>query len=349
MAASLLALVVLGLIVVNRLSSAAHLERRIDAAIGGDYKVDIGHARYNPLSGIFTADYIAIEPDTVNYKEPRRKTWYFTATGIRIEGIRQWALYRKSLDAERVHLDTPRLHLTLDRHVAPEVLHHPSVLPQEHLRRLPHPLRVGTVEITDCEIVYSERARDGARPGTFVFADIAATVTNVSNDPSLMTVPSTIQVRSRLADAGEMHGTFEYHLATDSLTMSGEGAVGKLDATTLNALLVNLNGIHVTSGTIDSTWFTLNIDEDVATGKVRCLYRGVHFEILDKNTRKQDLKDQLATFMGEHKTRESNPEEADEPPMIAAVHLRREPDDNLLKFVWITVRDGLMRTLGVIE
>ncbi len=35
--------------------------------------------------------------------------------------------------------------------------------------------------------------------------------------------------------------------------------------------------------------------------------------------------------------------------MTASVYRRREPDDNVVKFVWVTVRDGLLKTLGVVD
>ena len=347
MVAVVLSLAVLGLIVADKLASPPHLERRIAAIVGPKYKVDIGDARYNPIRGTFSADYIAIEPDTVNYKEARRKTWNFTATAIRIDGIRHWALLRKNLDAREIHLDTPRLGVYLDRRVDPKKIHKPSVLPQEHLRRLKKEVRIDNILVTDGEIVLTEVAIDGVRPGTFVFADIAAMITNVSNDPSRMSLPCSIDVRSRLADEGAMHGIFEYDLSSDSLTIDGEGTIGKMEASKLNDLILNLNGIYVRGGTIDSTWFEMHVKEDVATGKVRCLYRGMEFVLVDKNSHEQNFKHQMMNLFKE--TRDANPHEPGQLPMTAAVHLRREPDDNVIKFVWLTVRQGLMRTLGVIN
>ena len=345
--AVVLSLAVLALIVVGKLSSPPHLERRLSAIFGPKYTVDIGSASYNPIRGTFTAEYVAVEPDTIRYKEQRRKTWVFTATAIRIDGIRRWPVFRKGADMAHVHVETPRLRVYLDRHMDSKQPHRPSTLPQEHLRRI-DPLNIGEIRVNDGEIVFIERARDGVRPGTFVFADISATITNVTNDPARMENPSVIEVTSRLNDAGAMNGTFTYNLASDSLDLDYEGGVGKMPATELNDLLVDLNGIHVRAGMIDSLWFDVKVADDTAVGKVRCLYRGVEFELVDKNSHEQNLKHELATFFKE--TRDANPHEPDEAAMTASVYrIRREPDDNVLKFVWITVRDGLLKTLGVIE
>ncbi len=317
--------------------------------MGPDYKVDIGSSHYNPIRGTFSAEYIAIERDTLKFKEPRRKTWNFTATAVRIEGIRHWALYRKSIDVSDIHFDTPRLRVYLDRHLDSQQIHRPSTLPQEHLRKLRHPLRIANLSLTNGEIIFEERARDGARPGSFTFADLSAVITNLTNDPGQMEIPCTVDVRTRLADSGAMHGRLEYNMASDSVTMDVKGEIGKMDVTTLNGLLVDLSGIHVTSGTIDSTWFDLHVVDDLATGKVQCLYRNVQFELVDKSSHEQDLKDALATLVFQNDSREANPEEHDEPPMTASVHRRRQPYENVLKLIWLSVRDGLLKTLDVVD
>jgi len=110
-----LALFVLGLVVVKKLSSPSQLEKRISAVVGLDYVVDIGTSFYNPIRGNFTAEYIAIEPDTVGRTGPFRRMWSFTATSMRAEDVRCWDLFRKRSEARRVHLDTPRLRVQLDR------------------------------------------------------------------------------------------------------------------------------------------------------------------------------------------------------------------------------------------
>ena len=74
---------------------------------------------------------------------------------------------------------------------------------------------------------------------------------------------------------------------------------------------------------------------------------GMEFVLVDKNSHEQNFKHQMMNLFKE--TRDANPHEPGQLPMTAAVHLRREPDDNVIKFVWLTVRQGLMRTLGVIN
>jgi uncharacterized protein DUF748 len=344
-----LALFVLGLVVIKKLSSPSHMEKRIAAIVGPDYVVDIGASSYNPIRGTFTAQYIAIEPDTVRRTKPFRRMWNFTATSVRAEDVRCLELFKKSFDARRVVFDTPRLRVQLDRRIAASKPLKVSTLPHDELRQAKNPVRIDQIDITDGEIIFSECAVDGSRPGSFVFGDVSATLTNVTNDTTQMDKPCTIDIRARLADSGQLNAAFEYNLATRALDLDFRGDVGRMDVKSLNDLLVNLEGIYITSGVIDTTWFEFNVDDDVAKGTVTCLYRGVQFEVISKNSHKQGLGDALATIMSDHKSNESNPKDRDSAPVVATVVRRRDPTVPIIKFVWETVRTGLLMTLGVVD
>lgn len=349
MVAVVLALSVLGLVVIKKLSSPSHLEKRIAALVGPDYVVDIGASSYNPLRGTFTAQYIAIEPDTLRRTKPFRRMWNFTATSVRAEDVRSLELFKKSLDARRVVFDTPRLRVQVDRRIPAT---HPvkvSTLPHDEVKQAENLVRIDHIDITDGELIYSECAVDGSRPGSFVFGDLSATITNVTNDTTQMDVPCTIDMRARLADSGQLNAAFEYNLATSALDLDFRGSVGRMDVKSLNDLLVNLEGIYITSGVIDTTWFDFKVNEDVAKGTVTCLYHGVQFEIISKNSHKQGMGNALATMMSGHESNESNPEDRDSAPIVATVVRRRDPTVPIIKFVWETVRAGLLMTLGVAD
>ncbi|HEU4929028.1 MAG TPA: DUF748 domain-containing protein [Candidatus Krumholzibacteria bacterium] len=344
-----LALFVLGLVVIKKLSSPSHMEKRISAMVGPDYVVDIGASSYNPIRGTFTAEYIAIEPDTARRTEPFRRMWNFTATSVRAEDVSCLELFRKCFDARRVHFDTPRLRIQLDRRIAASKPIKVSTLPHDELRQAENPVRIDHVDITDGEIIYSECAVDGSRPGSFVFGDLSATITNVTNDTTQMDEPCTMDIRARLAGSGQLNAAFEYNLATRALDLDFRGSVGRMDVMSLNDLLVNLEGIYITSGVIDTTWFDFKVDEDVAKGTVTCLYRGLQFEIISKDSHKQGLGNALATIMSGHESNESNPKDNDSAPVVATVVRRRDPTVPIIKFVWETVRAGLLMTLGVAD
>jgi hypothetical protein len=349
---ALAAVLVVALAVIVKLRNCTnpdYIEERISAAMGPDYRIDVGSSVFNPLARRFVAADISIVPDTTSpaVRDGKLRTRYaFAASELRVIGIDLWALYHGRVAVGSIRIKAPVAEIYLDRTVPGAQEATPSTLPHELLVSCGRPVRINTIHITDGDLRYSERAADGIRPGTFQFADLSAMITHVTNDTTRMGTPCAIEVRARLADAGQMEAMFEYDLASKRLNMAYRGSVGAMGASSLNELLVDLEGIRVTGGTIDSTSFSFHVVDDVATGELQVLYHDVDFEMVDKNTREEGISERFATFMTNTKIRPSNPD-GDEPPIVVTIVREREPHVPLFKFVWKTIREGLLSTLGV--
>jgi hypothetical protein len=120
-----------------------------------------------------------------------------------------------------------------------------------------------------------------------------------------------------------------------------------MNGTALNDLLVDLNGIRIDEGTLDGTTLDIKCDGNTAAGTMKFLYHGLKFDIVDKDSHKQGLKDHLGTWMQNWKTHSSNPEDGDDPATVITLRRQRAPYTSLIKFVWETVREGVLRTVGV--
>ena len=182
------------------------------------------------------------------------------------------------------------------------------------------------------------------------FTDLWATVYNVTNDSTRMTpsTPCTIDLRTRIAGAGRLDATIGYDLLSSRLNMTYRGTVARMRAEALNELLVNLEGIQITNGVIDSTWFDFKVSEDIARGEMQVLYRDFDFQLLDKVTLDRGLAARLQTFIADKtKLNHANPTDDRTPARVVAVLRERTPESQLLRFLWGTLREGLLSTLGV--
>jgi hypothetical protein len=351
-AVGLIAIFLVAAALVRYFSSPGYIEKRIVALVGPRYLVDIESSHYDPLRKAFVATGISIVSDTLwapakprDTRRTRRST-SFKASGVHANGLSLVALLKGDLVVDELQVDSPRYRLMMDRGVPSKRIDKPR-MPHIVLASSDSRIRIGEIRIVDADIRYSERARDGNRPGTFRFADLYATISNLTNDPKRMAEPCVIDVRTRLANSGPLKATFEYDLSSPELKMTYRASIGKMDALALNDLLVNLNGIQITSGTIDATTLDIKIDGDVATGTMKLLYHGLEFEIQDKNSEEQGIGDHVASFLQKSKTRESNPDDDDEPAAVITLRRERAPAISLIKFVWETAREGALRTIGV--
>jgi hypothetical protein len=342
-------LVVAGLLV-RHYSSPEYLEKRLSAATGSKYLIDIGSSHYDPLRRSLDATDVSLESDPSRPapKDRPRTRLSLRAGAVHVSGLNLRALQQGNIDIERILVDSPKASIYVDRFGVP--LDHPRPpiqLPNQAIAKSGKRIRIETVNVLNGDIHYSERSRGGARPGVFRFADLNATIDHLTNDATQSEHPCVIDVRTLLANSGPLKATFEYDLSSPDLRMKYHATIGKMDATSLNELLVNLKGIRITEGTIDATTLSVRMGGDVATGTMTLLYHGLKFEILDKGTHEQDVGDHVATWMQNWQTHSSNPTDRDDPPTVITIQRRREPYISLIKFVWETVRDGVLQSVGV--
>ena len=351
------ALVLLAYGAVRHFTGAGYIEQRLSTAIaeaGGVNRVRIGSSNFSPLGGSYFARDLEFLPDTLVIAARTRagtspRTRYsITASSLRVHGIRFWPLLRGRVVADSVSVDGARVDIYLDRTVGTRPPVKPSTLPHVALRSIDRPIRIDALRVTNTSVSYSEKATDGDRPGTIRFTDLWATVSNVTNDSTRMTTPCTIDLRTRIAGAGRLEATFGYDLLSPRLSITYRGTVSRMNADPLNELLVDLEGARITNGVIDSIWFDFKVSDDVARGNMQVLYRDLDFEMLDKVTLERGLAARLQTFIADKATlSHSNPADDQAPAKVVTVVRERTPEVPLVKFLWETLREGILLTLGI--
>ena len=355
--AALLAVVLIAYGAMRHFTGAEYIGNKLSTAIasaGGVNRVRIGSSSFNPLVGSFVAKDLECLPDTLLLAQrtqagkPAQTRYSVTASSLRVDGIRLWPLLRGRLVADSVAVDGARVDVYLDRTAGPAPPEEPATLPHVSFQSIARPIRIDTIRVTNTEIGYSEKAKDGSRPGRIRFTDLWATVYNVTNDSTRMTsaTPCTIDLRTRIAGAGRLEATLGYDLLSPRLSITYRGTVAGMRAEPLNEMLVNLEGIRIKNGVIDSTWFDFKVREDVARGKMQVLYRDLDFEMLDKVTRDRGLGSRLQTFMTKAKLSHANPTDDRTPPRVVTVLRERPPESSLFGFLWETLREGILTTLG---
>jgi hypothetical protein len=336
---------------VRHFTGPEYVKKRLAEKIGPGYLVDIGSSRYNPLSRSFSLSNLSVVSDTMRaprdgHEHPRTRMT-FKVGAVRASGINLRALLKGTIDIDGIVIERPVLTLYVDRRGMPLAHARPAVrMPHEVMLASGRRIRISDIRVVDGDIRYRERSRDGVRPGEFRFADLNATIEHVNNDETQKEHPCVIEVRTRLAGSGPLEATFTYDLSSRPLRMDYSAVIGAMNAPALNDLLVDLNGIRIDQGTIDSTRLNIKVDGDTAVGTMTLLYHGLKFEILDKDTHGQNISDHLSTWVQNWKTHSSNPGDKDDPATVITLHRHREPSISLVKFVWETVREGVLRTVG---
>jgi len=354
-----LAVVLFGYGAVRHFTGARYIEKRLSNAIAsanGVNQVRVGSSSFSPWRGTFVARDFEFLPDTLLLAQrtragtPPRTRYSVTAASLRVHGIRFWPLLRKRIVADSVSVDGARVDVYFDRTAGPKPPVRPATLPHVSFQSIDRPIRIGVIRVTNTQIGYAEKAKDGSRPGSIQFTDLSATAYNVTNDSTRMTpsTPCTIDLRTRIAGAGRLDAKFGYDLLSPRLSMTYRGTIARMSTEPLNELLVSLEGIQITSGVMDSTWFDFKVSEDVASGKMLVLYRDLDFKMLDKVTLDRGLIARLQTyFTNKTQLSDANPTDGKTPARVVVILRERRPETGLFKFLWETLREGVLSTLGV--
>lgn len=130
------------------------------------------------------------------------------------------------------------------------------------------------------------------------------------------------------------------------MTDTKQGGLGTMDARTLNETFVNLGGVRIESGQVDSLWFDATVERGTATGSVHGIYRNLEVEILNKRTGKRGLGNRLKTIVTGMALRSSNlPAEGElDTGRIQHTH---EADESFFKFLWYALRSGIYSLVGI--
>jgi hypothetical protein len=361
---TVLVLVLVGLGVERHFTSTAYIEKSLNTTLAsgkGVNRIKIGSSNLSLLGGTFSARDFEFVPDTTLIAQrnkdgkPVRTRNSIIISSLHVDGIHVWPLLHRKIVIGSISLDGAKFDIATVRKPGPKSVPlpnpKPATLPQASFQAIGMPVRINMIRLTNSIMTYSEVARDGARPGTIRFSDMDMKISNVTNDSTLMTAgtPCTIHVSTLLNEAGRLDATFGYDLLAPKLSMTCRGTVSRMNAKPLNELLENLNGIKITSGVVDSTRFDFKIDgDDVARGTVEVLYHDLDIQMEDKVTLEQDLMARLKTFVNDKaKMHEKNPPDEDKPMTVATIARPRTPQTPLIKFLWESLREGILTTLGV--
>ncbi len=320
------------------------------------YVLEAGSIRGSSKEAALIVDSLRWEP-TVSDAAFRQRQAYRTdryKTGFRkltLQGVD----YRGLLEQGRVFVasatvEAPQVDVYYDRTLPPKPVSGPATLPHQAFQSLGRPVRIDTIRMQHGSIRYSERAEDGVRPGTIRFENVWSSIYNVTNDSSRMTAstPAVIDARALLAGTGRLKAAIDYQLLAPRLNMAWRGSLGGMDARAFNEAFVDLEGLRVESGHVDSVWFDVKVEDNVASGALQVLYRDFKIEVLDKATRERGLRERIETLIANNLVLDSeNLPDGDTPAKVAVLRNEKASDTPLFQFIWATLRRGLFQTLGL--
>jgi hypothetical protein len=341
-----------------RAASPEAIEARFNQMEEGEsglYRLEIGATQLGLTGGSFTALEVMLRPDSAELERrreagtPVRTQYAITIPRIEVTGINRRALLRGDYDLLDVVAHGLDIQVRVDRQIvnreAPDTIR----LPHERLQASVRDIFVGRASVVDGRVRYFERSRDGARFALLEFDSVQASAAAITNRATggLEGGLVPIELAGLMGGKSRITSSLVYNTRTPGFNLVMNGGLGPTDGALLNSLLTDLEGVRIAEGVVDSIAWEIEVEEGVAKGRMMARYRDLTMEQLDKVTRTQSLGDEIVSFFGNNfKISRSNPAEG-EPVRVVPLAHRRAADEAFFRFLWVTLRGGLLATVGL--
>lgn len=238
------------------------------------------------------------------------------------------ALQRQLIKADKILVFNPDISILKDRNRHPE--------PSE--KKMPYQWKIGlaidTLKIEQGNIVYSERAEGLDGIGSLAFDSLNMMALNFHNfeesKPAIIKADMYFMKESRIEIAMEMP------LNTDTFEGNINGFCTEIEIPSLNKMISPIARFEATKGTIRRAEFDAKINDGYATGTFIITYDNLEITLLKKNSNKKRkfLSGLLNTVI------DKNVEGKE-----GKITYQREYNDSLLRYVWRTIRSGLISSM----
>ena len=278
------------------------------------------------------------------HQKSRRDRIRFSLDSLAAAGIQYRTLVRTGeVHIRRVLLRGARFNVLSDKRL-PAGPKKPHETPQTVAQRVAPAIRIDTIVVDRSEISYLERKPKRDRPGQLDFADLSGSISNVQVPPS--GPPLAINLTTRLMGVGAMAVRVVVPLDAADFRFDLSGRIDSMPASALNGFLAETAPVRLKGGQIDSIVFVTKATGGVSKTTLTPYYRDLGIDFVSQGGVKGFLKAGLIEFgANTFAVRANNPGAPQEPPRSAQVSRRYEPTQSWLSFLWLGLRDGLLKTV----
>lgn len=324
---------------------------------GGAMAVRVGQLRTSLTDSTLEVRDVGFAPtgSRAEFTQARRYRHDFidlTVGRITAEGIDFGAFtVGQGVRARRIEVDSFRIDVTSDKRVPlrPGRTHR---TPQQWIAGLDETVSLDSLLVRNSEVVYREHAVGRAQRGVVTFARIEAAAANVSHVLGRRTSgdPMTLTARAHLQRAGQLDVRFVVPLDAPRFDMTLRGTLGAMSATVLNPFVVETQALQIESGHVAGVALSVAVKNGVASGTITPRFNDLSVSVTRRGS-EGILGDHgifggaargIASFAAGLTLRADNPDSPANAPRSGTISHAFTPDETLIRFLWLSVRNGFL-------
>lgn len=251
--------------------------------------------------------------------------------------IRDSGIYLSSINIDKLKLDIYK-----DKRLPYDTSKRPK-LPQQLLKSMKIDLNIDSIDISNSELIYSERHELSDKPMSVTLGSLNVKVKNVTSvldsiiNGAMMTINLNAELQNHLYMGVDIY--FPLNSVSDTFSFSGHLKGGDLKL--FNPVLKPVMAVSIESGTLDKLTFSASANPYWSIGKMDMQYHNLKGNVMNHEMTRSK---KLLTWIANTVLIQNNP--------IKNNHVRIEPmyfDRDMYKglgnYLWKTLQSGITATI----
>jgi hypothetical protein len=204
------------------------------------------------------------------------------------------------------------------------------------VERIPFPIELDTIRISNAAIVYRELLPGNAKPVSLKFDQVSAEVLNVISSDSLQAGTMIVNASAVFNGVAKMNMDFQVPYGKESFSL--QARVQGFELSELNEILERMATVRVASGKVIEMLLEMEVSRYRSSNKLTFQYEDLKLELLGKDYSKKKLKSLVANLLSSKRNlaTDSNYKKAS---YVTDRNIYRGP----FNLVWESTKEGLLQ------
>lgn len=258
-------------------------------------------------------------------------------SGLDLNGI----FKGEGVGCEMARLDTVALEVFRDKQLERAKLPDKPLF-IDLLKASPLPVRVDTFLLANASILYKEHYPPNNQGAYVSFTQLHATgygIYSQSEAPIVLEAQAVVQYQGRLQ--------VRFGLSDKPSGSRVVGSLSGMDLTRFNTMSVPAVGLHVSTGKLNRMTFDFHYNHKIVNGILDMDYEDLSIQLVDKETKTQNLAQQVGSFMANTFKVKSNNNRTHKSYNQGLIAYVREPEKSEISLWWKALLSGIKSSVGV--
>lgn len=252
------------------------------------------------------------------------------------------ALNARTLATGELRVAGTDLEVYRDKTLKDEPFRHKN-MPARLLRNLPMRVCIDSLVVQELNVHYHEKDVVTPEYGELLFGGINAVAHGICTTTPEAKPSVHMVVDARVYEKAPIHFDFKTAIFDSSDHFSIHTHIGPLPFQVFNRMTNDLILVQATSGTIQGIDYTLEADENKASGRVDLEYKDLSLDIKKRDGTGE--KNKLMSFLVNQLTHSKNVRDASNGFRHGDFTIDRYKDRQIFNYMWRGLREGMMATI----